>query len=45
MIDTLLVGRGRTEATVTTTAPYAARAAITAAELRLGKLLASRIRA
>lgn len=45
LVDSLLVGRGSTELTLTMTAPYAARAAIKAAELRLARVLASRVRA
>ena len=40
MVDTLLIGRGRTEATMTISAPYAARTVVAAAELRLGRLIA-----
>lgn len=45
MVDTLLVGRGRTEITLTTTAPAAAAPTVQAAELRLARLLVARIRA
>src|SRR5262245_27462157 len=45
MVDLLLVGQGRTEVTLTTIAPWAARGSIKPAEVRLGRLLASRIRA
>ncbi len=44
LVDLLLVGRGRTEITLTTVAPYDARAPIKSAEVRLARLLASRIR-
>jgi hypothetical protein len=44
LLDLVLVGRGRTEITLTTVAPYDARAAIKAAEERLARLLVSRIR-
>jgi hypothetical protein len=44
LIDLLLVGRGRTEITLTTVAPYDARAPIKSAEERLARLLVSRIR-
>jgi hypothetical protein len=45
LLDLVLVGRGRTEITLTTVAPYGARAPIKAAEERLARLVASRIRA
>jgi hypothetical protein len=45
MLDVILVGHGRTEISLTTTAPYAERAAVGAAELRLAEILISRIRA
>jgi hypothetical protein len=45
MIDLVAVGRGRTEITLTTTAPYAARAVVAPAEVRLAQLLVGRIRA
>jgi hypothetical protein len=44
-IDFLLFGGGRTEVTLTSVAPYDARAAVKLAEVRLARLLASRIRA
>jgi hypothetical protein len=44
MIDFVLIGRGRTEISLTTTAPYADRAPVSAAELRLAELLITRIR-
>jgi hypothetical protein len=43
--DVVVVGRGRTELTLTTTAPFAAEALVRQSELRLARLLASRIRA
>lgn len=45
MVDILLVGRGRTEITLVTTAPLVAQSVVSAAELRLARLLASRIHA
>jgi hypothetical protein len=45
LIDVVLVGRGRTEVTLTTTAPLAAATPVRAAEVRLATILASRIRA
>jgi hypothetical protein len=44
LLDFLLVGKGRTEVTLTTVAPYEAREAIKSAEVRLARLLVSRIR-
>ncbi len=44
LIDVVLVGRGRTEITLSATAPLAAEPVVHAAELRLARLLASRIR-
>ena len=44
LIDVVLIGRGRTEVTLTTTAPLAAEAVVRPAELRLARLLASRLR-
>ena len=41
-VDVVLVGRGRTEITLTTTAPLSAGAAVVAAEIRLARLLAAR---
>ena len=43
LVDVLLVGKGRAEMTLTTIAPYAARAAVHAAELRLARLVAKRL--
>jgi len=43
LVDLLLVGRGRTEITLTTVAPYAARAPIKSAEERLARGLVSRV--
>jgi hypothetical protein len=45
LADIALVGRGRTEVVLTTTAPYAARVPVRAAEIRLARILAARIRA
>ena len=45
MADVVLVGRGRTEITLTTTAPYSAIGTIAPAELRLARILVARIRA
>jgi hypothetical protein len=42
MVDAVLIGHGRTEIALVTTAAYAARAPVTAAEDRLAVLLASR---
>lgn len=42
-VDIVLVGRGRTEITLRTTAPYAARAPVKAAEVRLARILVGRI--
>jgi hypothetical protein len=44
MVDVVLVGRGRTEVTLTTTAPFASVGTIGPAEIRLARLLAARIR-
>jgi len=44
MADVVLVGRGRTEVTLTTTAPLASVATIAPAEVRLARILVSRIR-
>src|SRR5690242_8060495 len=41
-IDLLLIGRGRTEVTFMTTAPFAAEPAVRAAEVRLARLLVAR---
>jgi hypothetical protein len=43
LVDVLLVGKGRAELTLTTIAPYAARASVHAAELRLARLVAGRL--
>ena len=43
LVDLLLLGRGRTEITLTTVAPYDARVPIKSAEERLARLLVSRI--
>lgn len=43
LVDALLVGKGRAEMTLTTIAPYAARVAVQAAELRLARLVAKRL--
>jgi hypothetical protein len=43
LIDLLLVGRRRTEITLTTVAPYEARALITSAEARLARVVVSRV--
>lgn len=45
VIDLVLVGRSRTELTLTTSAPAAARTAIAAAEVRVARALLSRVRA
>jgi hypothetical protein len=45
LLDFLLVGKGRTEVTLTAVAPYEAREAIKSAEVRLARLVVSRIRA
>jgi hypothetical protein len=42
LIDSLLIGKGRTEITLTTTALYASRKAATRAEITLGRKLARR---
>ena len=44
LVDLVLVGRGRTEVTLTTVGPYEARAPIKSAEERLARVLVSRIR-
>jgi hypothetical protein len=44
VLDTVLAGRGRTEVTLTTTAPLVAATAVRAAEIRLARLLVARIR-
>jgi hypothetical protein len=43
-VDVVLVGRGRTEITLTTTAPLLASTAVRAAEIRLARILAGRVR-
>jgi hypothetical protein len=45
LVDLALVGRGRIEVMLTTTAPYAARGPVKAAEVRLARILVGRIRA
>jgi hypothetical protein len=45
MVDAVLVGKGRTEISLVTTAPYADTKSVAAAELRLARLLAARARA
>lgn len=45
MFDVLLLGKGRTELTLGTVAPYAARRTVEAAELRLARMLLARTRA
>jgi len=45
MSDIVVVGRGRTEITLTTTAPFAARATVWPVEIRLARLLLTRVRA
>jgi hypothetical protein len=44
LFDVVLVGKGRTEITLTTSAPYAAESVVSPAEVRLARLLASRAR-
>lgn len=44
VLDTVLVGRGRTEVTLATTAPLVAATAVRVAEIRLARLLVNRIR-
>jgi hypothetical protein len=44
LVDVVLVGRGRTEITLTTSAPLLARASVAAAEVRVARLLLSRAR-
>jgi hypothetical protein len=44
MFDVVLVGRGRTEITLTVSAPYAAEPVVSPAEVRLARLLVSRVR-
>jgi hypothetical protein len=43
-VDLVLFGSGRTESSLTTTAPYSARVRVKAAEIRLAKILAARVR-
>jgi hypothetical protein len=43
LVDLVLVGRGRTEITLTIVAPYEARAVMTSAEAKLAHVLVSRI--
>jgi len=45
LVDVALVGRGRTEIILTTSAPLAARVSVKAAEIRLARILVARIRA
>ena len=45
LVDIALVGRGRTEIMLTTSAPYNARVPVKAAEIRLARILVGRIRA
>jgi hypothetical protein len=45
MVDVVLVGRSRTELTLTVAAPFAARASISRAEVRLARGLLARVRA
>lgn len=42
LIDIVAIGKGRSELTLTTTAPYAARASVQPAEVRLARLMAAR---
>jgi hypothetical protein len=44
-VDLVLFGSGRTESSLTTSAPYSARVPVKAAEIRLAKILAARVRA
>jgi hypothetical protein len=44
-VDLVLFGSGRTESSLTATAPYSARVPVKFAEIRLVKLLAARVRA
>ena len=41
-VDLVLIGRGSTELTLTTTAPMVAEPAVRAAELRLARILVAR---
>ena len=45
LMDLILLGRGRNEVTLVVSVPYAERAAVAALELRLARVLASRMRA
>jgi hypothetical protein len=45
MFDAILLGKGRTELTLGTLAPYAARRTVEAAELRIARMLLARTRA
>jgi hypothetical protein len=45
MVDVVVIGRGRTELTLTVAAPFAARASISQAEVRLARGLLARVRA
>jgi hypothetical protein len=45
LVDVVLVGRGRTEIILTTSAPFAARVSVKAAEIRLARILVGRVRA
>jgi hypothetical protein len=42
LVDVVVVGAGRVELTLITTAPYSARAPVQTAEMRLAQLLAAR---
>jgi hypothetical protein len=42
LIDIVAIGKGRSELTLTTTAPYAARASVQPAEVRLARTMAAR---
>lgn len=44
IVDTVLLGRASTEISLTTTAPYADKTVVSAAELRLAEILVSRVR-
>jgi hypothetical protein len=43
-VDLVLFGKGRTESSLTTSGPYSARVPVKAAEIRLAKILAARVR-
>jgi hypothetical protein len=45
LMDTIAMGRGRTELTLIVAVPYSQRAGIDAAELRLARIMVSRTRA